>query len=90
MKIKCRDCKNETKGKCAITKATVKLTKSRKCNYYEFDETNELVRLENRARAMDNQDRAYQSRQATLAELQTEVAAHPTTGDLSRFTTTAT
>lgn len=90
MKIKCKDCVNEIERKCAVTKATVKLNKSRKCNDYEFEASREIARLERKAKAMDNRDRAAMAKQATLAELQAAQVAHPSTGDLSRFKTTAT
>lgn len=86
MKIKCRDCENELKGKCGVTKASVKITKSRKCNDYIVDTSREIARLERRARVMDNRDRAVASKQAIL----NPSVAHPSTGDLSRFKTTAT
>lgn len=79
MKIKCKDCVNETMGRCSIKKTTVKLNKSRKCNDYSFDQYKEIARLEQKARSMDAQDRAYQAKRA-----------HPLTGDLGRFKTTAT
>jgi len=74
MKIKCNMCVNEVNRKCSVKKTTVKLNKSRKCNEYEFDEQREISRLERKARVMDQQ------------EAKTK---HPTTGDLSRFKTTA-
>lgn len=93
MKVKCRDCAKELNGKCTVTRASVKLNKSRKCNDYEFEQSRDLMRLERKARAMDNQDRAYKAKMAELnrlaAEQSKEDTAHPTTGDLSRFTTTA-
>lgn len=90
MRIKCRDCNNELNGKCKITKMTVKLTKSRKCNEYSFDQARELVRLERKARVLDQQDRAYKSKVAAINKVMAEQEAHPSTGDLSRFKTTAT
>ncbi len=75
MRIKCNMCANELDRKCVVKKVTVKLNKSRKCNEYEFDERRELSRLERKARTMDQQEAKIK---------------HPTTGDLSRFKTTAT
>lgn len=92
MKIKCKDCFNELNGKCLVKKTTVKLNKYRKCNDYEFEQSKDIARLERKARALDNQDKAYRARQASLNRANTsqeEAVKHPTTGDLSRFKTTA-
>lgn len=94
MRVKCKDCTNELEGKCTITKTTVKLNKSRKCNDYEFEQSRELARLERKARVMDQQDRAYKAKMSELQRLVDEQQgkedkAHPVTGDLSRFSTTA-
>ena len=59
MKIKCSQCVNESDSKCLVSKSTIKLNKSRKCNDYVFDQKKELRRLELKAIAMDNQDAAF-------------------------------
>ena len=74
-------CINEESGKCKIKKTTVKLTKSRKCNDYLYDDRREIVKLERRARVIDLQEAAVRRK---------AIAAHPVTGDLSKFKTTAT
>jgi len=86
MKIKCNMCANELGRKCLVTKATVNITKSRKCNDYEFEASREITRLERKARVMDQQD----AKAKALHEAMTQTEAHPSTGDLSRFKTTAT
>jgi len=70
-------CSNELNKKCIIKKTTVKVNKSRKCNDYEYDVKREIGRLERKARTMDRQETAIR-------------AKYPSTGDLSRFKTTAT
>lgn len=74
MKIKCSMCANELNKKCIIKKTTVKVNKSRKCNYYDEEIERDIARLERKARVMDQQEAHIK---------------HPTTGDLSRFKTTA-
>lgn len=79
MKIKCMDCKNETNNKCLIKKTTIKRTKYRKCSSYEFDSKREIARLEDKIKTRDRED-AVRAR---------NTEAHPLTGDLSRFRTSA-
>ncbi len=94
MKIKCEDCKNELERKCLVSKETINITKSRKCNDYEEDQQREIIRLEHKARVLDQQEAAVKVKMEAFASAQQEASAeevaHPTTGDLSRFTTTAT
>lgn len=75
MKIKCIDCINEANSKCLLKKTTIKRTKNRKCSDYELDTKREIARLENKIRVRDREDAVR--------------TAHPVTGDLSRFKTTA-
>lgn len=96
MRIKCGYCAKESKGRCSVLRATVKPNKTRKCDYYEQDNAKELLRLERKAISMDNQDAAYQRRLAAQAAMRKaaeakaqEATAHPVTGDLSRFKSSA-
>jgi hypothetical protein len=98
-KIVCSTCVNERSGKCIIKKATVALNKRRRCESYILepnkvkdkqilktvrlsytdqqklrDELKELRRLEK-----------YEAKSGNSTD-----PKHPLTGDLSRFTSTAT
>jgi len=66
MRVKCGHCSREDEGRCSELKVTVKRTKSRKCDFYEFDEKKELARLELKAIAMDNQDAAFARKRKRL------------------------
>ena len=79
MKVKCGTCSNMMERKCMIKKVTVSPNKARRCAEYNYDELKEITRLERKARSMDQQDTAYK-----------QTLAHPVTGDLSKFKTTAT
>ncbi len=89
MSIKCNECVSEVNGKCIIKKVAIKPNKTRKCNEFEFDQTKEIARLERKARVLDNQERAFASKQAAIQAAQAKEQAHPTTGNLDRFKTTA-
>jgi len=92
MKIKCNMCLNESERKCLIKKTTVNVTKSRKCNDYEFDQPRDIVRLERKARLMDQQEarvKAQQEAYIAAEELIENNTRHPSTGDLSRFKSSA-
>ena len=78
MKVKCVDCINQERGKCSIKRTSVKLNKSRKCDSYKLDIKKDIARLERLARVLDHQEAPTK-----------EVVAHPVTGDLSRFKTSA-
>ena len=92
MRIKCKDCANETNRKCLVKNTTINPGKDRKCELFELDPARELTRLR---RAVSISDR-YEARQAAYREFlagqktKTSVEAdkHPLTGDLSRFKTT--
>ena len=83
MRVKCEACVEERKGKCKVLKATVKPNKSRKCDFYKFDQQKELTRLELKAIAMDNQDAAY-ARKRNLLE-----PPKVSTEDMEKFKSTA-
>jgi len=83
-------CVNETGRKCIVRKTTVNITKGRKCNDYEFDQTKEIARLERKARVMDQQEAKAKARHEAMIRAQEVSEAHPSTGDLSRFKSSAT
>lgn len=90
MRIKCNMCSNELGRKCLVSKATVNITKSRKCNDYEFEESREIARLERKARVMDQQEAKAKAVHQAMLHAQEATEAHPSTGDLSRFKSSAT
>jgi len=90
MRIKCNMCVNESGRKCVVRKTTVNTTKSRKCNDYEFEESREIARLERKARVMDQQEAKAKAVHAAMVHAQEAADAHPSTGDLSRFKSSAT
>jgi hypothetical protein len=83
MKMRCNECVNELDGKCLIKKTTVNINKPRRCSYYEFDQARDIIRLEHKAMLIDRQNAITKAKQMITE-------AHPSTGDLSRFKTTAT
>ena len=98
MKVRCNNCKfmNKEDHKCSIKKIKLKLNKPRKCVDYIFDEQKDIERLEQKARVMDQQDRAYRKRAEVIKNLDRFKStaskaeeAHPVTGDLSRFKSSA-
>lgn len=92
MKIKCKDCKNETNRKCEVKNTTINPGKKRKCAFFELDSVRELVRLKRSASIRDR----YDARQAAYREFlnnqkveeASESAKYPVTGNLERFKTT--
>lgn len=90
MRIKCRDCKNESNRKCSIKNVTINPSKHRKCDSYELDASREVARLQRVVAIRDRYDarqeayRNFQSGQKIKTESTTNTK-HPLTGNLDRF-----
>ncbi len=89
-KVKCMVCEHEDDSFCSIKKCKIKVNKSRTCNIFEF--TSEKVRIKRaipsiRVEAADYLKKTTKKRREDMSLARN--SQHPLTGDLSRFTTTA-
>ena len=89
-KVKCVVCEHEDDSFCNIKKCKIKVNKSRTCNAFEF--TPEKVRIKRaipitRISAADAVKSVPKRRREGTSSSTT--SQHPLTGDLSRYTTTA-
>ena len=92
-KVRCCFCSNEKDGFCNVKKVKVKANKPRLCEGYIFEESKikpkkpiPTTRVSPLTRS--EQKKLYKE-QLLKGVAQTGNSAHPLTGDLSRFTTTA-
>lgn len=90
MKVKCRECIFEENGKCTKKKVSINKNKGRRCDNYEFSDEKDIAILESKARVMDKQDAAYRRKVEIMKSYEQLNNAHPVTGDLSRFKSSAT
>ncbi len=89
-KVKCIVCEHEDDNFCSIKKCKIKANKSRTCNVFKF--TPGKVRIKRaipvtRVAAADVMKSTSKRRRDTMSS--TTTSQHPLTGDLSRFTSTA-
>ena len=90
MRIKCRDCKNESSRKCSVKNVTINLGKHRKCDFYELDASREVARLQRVVAIRDRYDARQEAYRNFLAGQKdkkepTTNTKHPLTGNLDRF-----
>lgn len=89
-KVKCAVCEHEDSSFCKVKKCKIKVNKSRTCSIFKF--VPEKVRIKRalpvtRVSAANVVNKpSTKRREYVSSERNTE---HPLTGDLSRFTTTA-
>lgn len=92
MKITCATCANEIDSRCIVKKSTVALNKRRNCDKYVLETSKvkekQIIKSVKMGYAEREALRAEYKRQLKLAKQGVD-PAHPMTGDLSRFTSTA-
>lgn len=96
MKVRCATCSNVKTNTCAIKKVGVKVNKPRLCEQFSFDiskvkehRTIESIKFGYAEQQEAKRLRREEKRRQEALNSVPVSTAHPLTGDLSRFTTTA-
>jgi hypothetical protein len=89
MRIKCRDCSNESGRKCTVKQVTINPGKHRKCDLYDHDSSREVARLQRAAAIRDRFDARQEAYRNFLAgqknKKESTSTKHPLTGNLDKF-----
>lgn len=98
-KITCATCVNEENTRCLVKKCSVAINKRRRCDKFELEPTKvkakqilKTVRMgykEKEALRNEYKEQIRNLKQSVKEHGQPRNMAHPLTGDLSRFTSTA-
>ena len=98
-KITCATCSNEENRQCSVKKVTIALNKRRRCEHYHLEPTKvkakqvlKTVRMghkEKEALRREYKEQLKLFREAQKSQRMGKDPAHPITGDLSRFVSTA-
>ena len=95
-KVTCATCVNEENKKCLVKKSKVALNKRRLCNAFVLEPSKvkakqilKTVRMGYKEKEALRREYKEQLRLAKAALNSPKDTAHPLTGDLSRFTSTA-
>ena len=89
-KVKCSVCENEDSSFCNVKKCKIKINKSRTCNAFKFAPEKIKIKIALPVTRISAADVVKGPSTRCREDVSVDRnAQHPLTGDLSRFTTTA-